>query len=122
MSKKEKSFIQKIVFYIKEGLRQFANACASFVGIMAEDYSPKINPIYKNDVTKSAIRDLRQSIRMKNHNLRKTSQKFRHNFVVQNTIKTTQQSADFQASKRRLVTRIQNLQAKINRANRQRSE
>ena len=122
MSKKEKSFIQKIVFYIKEGLRQFANACVSFVGIMAEDYTPKSNLINTNISTKNAIQDLRLSLRMTNQCLRKTTKQCQRNSLYQKALHETQQSADFQASKRRLISRMKTVQDKINHINRQRSE
>ena len=119
MSSKKNSFSKKC----QNKLKQFKQILTSFIDGLAKDTGFQEYKTVSTKITnKSITRELMETTRFINRNMRKTLHKVNQNPTLKNVMDQTKQTSDFQASKRRLISRMISLQAKINQANRQRSE
>lgn len=123
MSKQKISFLKTCRKSFINGCIQFGHFLASFVGDLSKDYTLKnYSTSYLKNKKKSTTQTLIETTRFVGNTTHKTMIKTYQNPSLKNALNATQQSADFQASKRRLISRMKIVHDKINRANRQRSE
>lgn len=123
MSKQKKSFLKKCCNSFINGCIQVGHFLASFVGGFSKDYALKdYSTGYLKNTKKSATKTLMETTGLVRNVTHKTMIKAYQNPLLKNALNTTQQSVGFQASKRRLISRMKIVQNKINHVNRQRDE
>ena len=123
MSKQKKSFLKKCCNSFINGCIQVGHFLASFVGGFSKDYALKdYSTGYLKNTNKSATKTLMETTGLVRNVTHKTMIKAYQNPLLKNALNTTQQSVGFQASKRRLISRMKIVQNKINHVNRQRDE